>query len=313
MTESPHDIIVIGGGPAGLTAGVYSSRELLKTLILEKGVCGGWPTRTELIENYPGFPDGINGVDLAGRFIRQARRFGAEIAEASETTGIVPEGDLFLVRSGGGEFRGRAVVVASGSREKPLGIPGEETFLGQGVSYCATCDGPLYRNKEVAVIGGGNTALAEARSLARFASRVHLLHRREEFRGARILEEELRKNGKISFVRNALPLAIEGARSVESLSYRDKITGEERKIALSGVFIFVGLEPNSAFVKGLVDRDEAGYITTDGMMRTSRPGIFAAGDVRAGNVRQISAAVGEGTVAALSARDYLNRTSAKKI
>ncbi len=301
-----HDILIIGGGPAGLTAAIYSARELLSTLVLEKGGCGGWPAITDRIENYPGFPEGIAGPDLAERMKAQAARFGASLLESVEAASAAEEGGIFRVRGAAGEFAGRALIVASGARHKTLGIPGEREFLGKGVSYCGTCDGPLFRNREVAVIGGGDTALEEARFLSRFASRVHLVHRRDRFRGARVLEEDLRKNGKVSFVLNALPQAILGKSSVEALLYRDQATGEEKRIALSGVFVFVGQEPNSACVRGLVELDGNGSVLTDGMMRASRPGVFAAGDVRAGNIRQVSAAVGEGAAAAIAARDYLD-------
>jgi len=310
MTSAPYDLLIIGGGPAGLTAGIYSARELLSTLILEKSACGGWPSVTDRIENYPGFPEGVSGPELAEKIKTQASRFGAEIREFADAVAATADGGLFRVRVAAEEFAARALIVASGSRHKTLGIPGEKEFLGKGVSYCGTCDGPLFRNKEVAVIGGGDTALEEARFLCRFASRVHLVHRRGEFRGARMLEEDLRKNPKVAFVLNALPQSIQGSRVVEGLVYRDKITGGEKKIPLSGVFIFVGQEPNSSCVRGLVDLDPGGFVVTDGMMKASRPGVFAAGDVRAGNVRQVAAAVGEGAVAAISARDYLN--SAKR-
>jgi thioredoxin reductase (NADPH) len=312
MTASTHDIIIIGGGPAGLTAGIYTSRELLATLILEKTACGGWPSVTDRIENYPGFPEGITGPELAERMKGQAVRFGTEIREFIDVSAAASADGCFHVRSDQGEFAARALIVASGSRHKTLGIPGEREFLGKGVSYCGTCDGPLFRNKDVAVIGGGDTAFEEARFLSRFASRVYLVHRRDEFRGTKMLEEELRKSGKVIMVLNALPQAVQGSRTVESLAYRDKVSGEEKRIELSGVFIFVGQEPNSACVRGLVDLNEGGYVVTDGMMRSSRPGVFAAGDVRAGNVRQVAAAVGEGATAAIAARDYLNSEKAPR-
>ncbi len=305
MEETINDVIIIGGGPAGLTAGIYSSRERLGTLLLEKAACGGWPTVAGEIENYPGFPEGINGLELGDKFKEQAEKFGVEIREFMEVKGVKPDGDKIVVETEKGEYGAKAVVIATGSRHRKLGVPGEEEFLGKGVSYCATCDGPLFRDRNVAVVGGGNAALEEALFLTKFASRVYLVHRRDEFRGARILADRLKENPKVEFVLNALPVSINGEERVASITVRDKPSGEERKIDLAGVFVFVGVEPNSDFLKGVIDLDESGRVVTDAGMRASRPGLFAAGDVRAGNLRQITIACGEGATAALSVREYL--------
>ncbi|MFH1037718.1 MAG: thioredoxin-disulfide reductase [PVC group bacterium] len=305
MNTGIYDVIIIGGGPAGLTASIYTARERLRTLVLEKMLCGGWPNVTGVIENFPGFPEGINGMELSAKFKAQAVKFGVEIREFEEVTAVVPSRETVTAETGKGSYQARSLIVAPGSRMRELGVPGERELLGKGVSYCATCDGPFYRDKEVAVIGGGNAALEESLFLTRFASRVHLVHRRDRFRGEKFVVEELEKTGKVSFVLNSVPVSINGERGVESITVKNKEEGKEKEIAVDGVFIFVGVEPNSGFLKNVVEMDGKGFIVTDPAMRTSVPGIFAAGDVRAGNVRQISAACGEGTVAALSVRDLL--------
>ena len=305
MNQPLHDVIIIGGGPAGLTAGIYTGREDLSTLILEKSVAGGWPNLSGRIENFPGFPEGIEGMELAGRFKAQALRFGAEIREFEEVLKAGPAGDGFEVETPKGRYRGRCLIAAPGSRIRQLGVPGERELIGRGVSYCATCDGPLYREKEVAVIGGGNAALAEALFLTRFASRVHLVHRRDRFRGEKYLVGELEKTGKVSFALERVPVSINGERGVESLTVKNLPDGREEEIAVSGVFIFVGVDPNTGFLRGVVELDEAGYVLTGPATETSVAGIFAAGDCRSGNLRQISAACGEGTAAALGVRGLL--------
>lgn len=259
---------------------------------------------TGVIENYPGFPEGINGMELSAKFKEQALKFGAEIREFEEVKGIIP-GKIFEVKTPQGVYQARSLIVAPGSRMRELGIPGERELLGKGVSYCATCDGPLYRDKEVAVIGGGNAALEEALFLTKFASRVHLIHRRDKFRGEKFVVGELEKTGKVNFVMESLPVSINGENAVESVIVKNKVTETEESIDIKGVFIFVGVEPNTEFLRGVMDMDEGGFILTDEAMSTSTPGIFTAGDVRAGNVRQIVAACGEGTVAALSVRNLL--------
>lgn len=305
MNQPVYDVIIIGGGPAGLTAGIYTGREQLSTLLLEKGLCGGWPNLTGTIENFPGFPEGIGGMDLAARFKAQVEKFGAGIREFEEVLKVVPAGETIRVGTAKGEYLGRTLIAAPGSRTRPLGIPGEKELLGQGVSYCATCDGPLYRGKEVAVVGGGNAALEEALFLTRFASRVHLVHRRDRFRGEKYVVGELEKTGKVNFVMESVPVSINGEDSVESFTVRSRADGRETDLRVEGVFVFVGVDPNTAFLRGVVELDEAGFILADGAMRTSLPAVFAAGDARAGNVRQVSAACGDGTAAALGVRGLL--------
>jgi thioredoxin reductase (NADPH) len=305
MSERIYDVIIIGGGPGGLTAGIYTARENLRTLLLDKMLCGGWLNMTGVIENYPGFPEGINGMELGARFKKQAQKFGVGIRELEEVKGVEPAGAMILVETAKESYKTRSLIVTPGSRIRELGLPGERELLGKGVSYCATCDGPLYRDRVVAVIGGGNAALEEALFLTKFASRVYLVHRRDKFRGEKYVVGQLEKNDKVTFVMNSLPVSINGKNEVESISIKNKVTDKEELVEVEGVFIFVGVEPNTEFLQGVVEMDEGGFIKTDVNMRTSVPGIFAAGDVRSGNVRQIAAACGEGTVAALSVRDLL--------
>jgi len=303
MADRTYDLAIVGGGPAGLAAAVYAARERQQVLVLDKVLCGGAPLNTDLIENYPGFPEGIEGAELSGRMRSQAARFGAEFVEFCEASGLSRRGGLIEIACPEGPVRARALILAAGGEPKRLGIPGEEEFAGRGVSYCATCDGPLYRDKPVAVVGGGNTAMEEALFLTRFAERVFLVHRRNRFRGAKILEERLRAEPKAELVLEARPLRVEGKASVEALVAA--VAGGERRIPAAAVFFFVGYRPNSLWLGGSVDLDEEGRVVTDSRMRTSLEGVFAAGDLRAGNLRQVSIAVGEGTTAALAARDYL--------
>ena len=305
MSERIYDVIIIGGGPGGLTAGIYTARENLRTLLLDKMLCGGWLNMTGVIENYPGFPEGINGMELGARFKEQAQKFGVGVRELEEVKGVDLSGEMISVETAKEVYQTRSLIVAPGSRVRKLGVPGEEEFLGKGVSYCATCDGPLYRDRIVAVIGGGNAALEEALFLTKFASRVYLIHRRDKFRGEKYVVGELEKTGKVTFVMNSLPISINGNNEVESISIKNKVTDKNESIAVEGVFIFVGVEPNTEFLEGVIEMDEEGFIKTDVNMRTSVASIFAAGDVRSGNVRQIAAACGEGTVAALSVRNLL--------
>jgi len=305
MNHPLYDVIIIGGGPAGLTGGIYTGRESLSTLLLEKGLCGGWPNLTGTIENYPGFPEGINGMDLAARLKAQAEKFGVEIREFEEVRKVVPGGEGIRVETAKGGYRARSLIAAPGSRARPLGVPGERELLGKGVSYCATCDGPLYREKEVAVVGGGNAALEEALFLTRFASRVHLVHRRDRFRGEKYVVGELEETGKVSFVMESVPVSIDGEKAVESLTVKNRAGGGETRLEVEGVFIFVGVDPNTECLRGAVELDGEGFILTDPEMLTSLPAAFAAGDARSGNVRQIAAACGEGTVAALGVRGLL--------
>lgn len=305
MNDIIYDVIIVGAGPAGLTAAIYAAREISNTLLLEKGVCGGTAATTDLIENYPGYPEGVNGRELMGKFKEQAQRFGTQIFEFKEVKRVQSLGRKIKVYTDKETYNAYTVIIASGSIPKKLGIPGEEALRGKGVSYCATCDGPLYRDKEVLVVGGGNVAAEEALFLTKFARKVTLTHRRDELRAAKILQERLRKNKKIDLLLSHIPLSINGSSYVDSVTAKDLKTNKEKEIRVSGVFIYIGFLPNSKFLEGIVELDNLGYIKTDAKMQTSVAGIYAVGDVRSKDVRQIDVACGEATISAISARDYL--------
>ncbi len=300
-----HDIVIVGGGPGGLTTSIYTSREGLDTVLLEKGLCGGLPAETDLIENYPGFPDGINGMELINKFKEQALRFGTNILEFKEVKKIEPAGKKIKVQTAEEEYNAYAVIVASGSIPKKLNIPGEEKYRGRGVSYCATCDGPLYKNKEIAVIGCGNSGLQEGEFLLKHAKNITFVEFLPYMTAEKILQERLQKSEKTRFLLNHALTSINGDNFVNSITAKNRQTGEERQVDVSGVFIYAGFLPNSKFLEDIVELDNLGYIVTDEKMETSIPGIYTVGDVRSKNVRQIDIACGEGTIAAISARDYI--------
>jgi thioredoxin reductase (NADPH) len=305
MSGATADVIIVGGGPGGLTAAIYTSRDKFRTLVLEKALCGGLPATTDLIENYPGFADGVNGMKLLGKFRDQAARFGADIVEFKEVTAIEPEGRKFRVRVGDEEYTAYAVIIGSGSVWKKLNVPGEDEFAGRGVSYCATCDGPLYGGKDVAVIGCGNSGLQEGESLLNHAKSVTFIEFLPHMTAERILQDRVKENRKATFLLNHMLTSINGEDFVTSVTIKNRETEEEKNIDVSGVFIYAGFLPNTGFVKGLVELDDLGYIITDDKMETSVPGIYAVGDVRSKMVRQIAVACGEGTIAAISARDHV--------
>lgn len=305
MSDVTHDVIIIGGGPAGLTAAIYTSREELDTLLLEKWLCGGLPANTTLIENYPGFPDGVNGAELIEKFKEQAQKFGTEIVEHSNVTKVQPLDRTVRVKTDDGQYYARSLIVASGSVPKKLNVPGEDELYGQGVSYCATCDGPLFRDKDVAVIGCGNSGLQEGESLLKYTKSVTFIEFLPYMTAEKILQERLQKSEKTRFMLNHMLTSINGNTRVNSIIVKNRQTGEEKQIEVSGVFIYAGFLPNSKFLEGIVELDDLGYIVTNEQMKTSVPGIYAVGDVRSKRVRQIDVACGEGTIAAISARDYI--------
>lgn len=305
MNNVTHDVIIVGGGPAGLTAAIYSSREGLDTLLLEKWLCGGLPAGTTLIENYPGFPEGINGESLIEKFKEQAQKFGTQIVEYSGVTKVEPLEKKVRIKTDSAEYDARSLIVASGSVPKKLNVPGEDEFYGKGVSYCATCDGPLFRDKDVAVIGCGNSGLQEGDSLLKYVKSVTFIEFLPYMTAEKILQERLQKSEKTSFLLNHMLTSINGDTQVNSITVKNRQAGEEKQIEVSGVFIYAGFLPNSKFLEGIVELDDLGYIVTNEQMKTSVPGIYAVGDVRSKRVRQIDVACGEGTIAAISVRDYI--------
>ncbi len=299
-----YDVAVLGCGPAGLTAGIYASRSGLRTVILERMAPGGQAATTFSIENYPGFPNGVDGPGLMAAMEEQAKKFGTEIT-ITEATSILAEVGEFVLHTTTGQFRARTVIIATGTREKPLGVPGEKELRGRGVSYCATCDGAFFRDKKVVVVGGGDSAITEAIFLARMASRVTVVHRRDTLRANKALQDRAMSNQKIGFVWDSVVTAIEGKERVERIVVRNLKTGETTPIEADGVFVYVGFLPNTAFLSGVVDLDSAGYVIADNMLRTSTPGIFVAGDARVKELRQVVTAAADGAVAAVSAERYL--------
>lgn len=302
MPES-LDLAIIGGGPCGLTAALYAARAGLRTAVFEARYPGGQMASAFVIENFPGFPEGIMGSELAERIEKQATRFGAEI-RYQQVSGLQREPALALL---GAEhpIPARAVVVATGAEPRKLGVPGEAALTGHGVSYCATCDGALYRDKRVVVVGGGNSALQEALFLTRMTAQVTVVHRRDQLRADRVLQERAFANGSITFRWNAVVEQIEGEAAVRSVLLRDTATGEMSRLEADGVFIYIGTQPNSGFLPVAVPRDELGFILTDERLMTALPGVFAAGDVRAGSLRQVVAAAADGARAAVNAHHWL--------
>ena len=299
------DVIIIGSGPAGLTSAIYTSRGKLKTAILEKTIVGGQVTTTFEVENYPGFVDPVNGFLLMNNFERQAKKFGAEIILGAEVLSIEKDNEIFIITTNKEEFKTKSVIIATGAKYRKIGIPGEEKFLGRGVSYCATCDGAFFRDKTVAVIGGGNSALEESLFLTKFVKMVYLIHRRKEFRADKVVQEKVLQNEKIEPVLNYIPVEIKGNDDVREIVIEEKETKNQNTLTIDGVFLFIGLTPNSEFLNGFVKTNEQGYILTDNNMATNVKGVFAAGDVLQKNLRQIATAVGDGALAADSVKKYL--------
>jgi thioredoxin reductase (NADPH) len=299
-----NDLVIVGAGPAGLTAGIYAARSGLKTVILERTTPGGLVASTDRIDNFPGFPEGIKGLEICERMVEQARRFGVEIVMA-EARGIERKENKFFIRTEPGEFQTRSVVIAAGSYPKMIGVPGEKELRGRGVSYCATCDGPLFRDQSVAVVGGGNSGLQEGRFLLRFVKQVTFIEFLPYLTADKVLQKHFEGESRVDFMLNHQVLGINGKEMVESLSVRERSTGAERTIPIAGVFIYTGLVPNSEFVRGVVDLDQDGFILTDDNLQTSASGIFACGDIRSKRYRQVVTACGEGAEAALNAFYYL--------
>ena len=304
MADKRYDVVIIGGGPAGLTAGLYASRARLSSLLIEKMAAGGWVVNAGLVENYPGFPQGIGGLELADLMSEQAKKYGLEVLLA-EVTGLELEEGQKIVKTSEGDFAAKAVIITAGSDRMKLNVPGEEEFTGRGVAYCAICDAALFRDKPVAVAGGGNAAISEALELAKFASKVVVIHRRQQLRAARILQERAFAEPKIEFLWDTVVEEIEGDNVVKSLRLRNVVSGEKSVLDISGIFVALGFIPNTAYLKGVLPLDEAGAIITNEKMETGVPGIFAAGDIRSSSIRQVVAAAGDGAVAAIYAEKFI--------
>jgi thioredoxin reductase (NADPH) len=300
---SKYEVVIIGGGPAGLTAGLYTSRAGLKSLLVERGIFGGQIVNARQVDNYPGFPDSISGFELASLMHEQAIKYGLETINAT-VTAITP-GGKYSVITAEGNFEAEAVIIAAGSEYRKLGVPGEEELVGRGVSYCATCDGFLFRDLDVAVVGGGDTAITDALELSEHASKVYVIHRRDQLRAGQVLQQKALARPKLEPVWNTVVEEIIGDNKVSCLSLRNVKTGEITKLEVAGIFVAIGIEPNSQCFADIVELDETGLIKTDELMATSAPGIFAVGDIRKNSPRQVAGAVGDGATAALSAFKYL--------
>jgi thioredoxin reductase (NADPH) len=302
--EKDYDVVIVGGGPAGLSAGIYTARDRLKSLLIEKAAVGGRIINAEKVENYPGFPEGVSGLDLTQSMHQQAARFGLETVN-TEVTALEVSGARKIVRTSEGDFYARAVIIAGGLVQEKLNVPGETEFTGRGVSYCATCDGAFFREKTVAVVGGGNSAISESLQLTRFASRVIVIHRRRELRATRILQEKALAEPKIEFLWDSVVTGIVGEAFVKKVKIRNVVTGQESTVDVSGVFISVGFKPSTGYLRGVLSLDDTGAVITNDRMETSVPGIFAAGDIRSRSIRQAIAAAGDGAAAAVYAERYL--------
>jgi thioredoxin reductase (NADPH) len=308
--ETIYDVIIAGAGPAGMTAAVYTSRAQLSTLMLERGVPGGQMANTEEVENYPGF-DHILGPDLSTKMFEHAKKFGAEYAYG-DIKEIIDEGDTKRVIAGSKEYRARAVIVTTGAEYKKIGVPGEKELGGRGVSYCAVCDGAFFKNRELVVVGGGDSAVEEAVYLTRFASKVTVIHRRDELRAQKILQQRAFDNDKVEFIWNHVVTEIdEEGGKVGSVKLKNTQTDEVSEFKTDGVFIYIGLLPLNESVKNLGILNEEGYIVTNEEMETKIPGIFAAGDVREKSLRQIVTATGDGSVAAQNVQHYIESLAEK--
>jgi len=302
--DKPFDTVIIGAGAAGLTAGIYAARASMNSLLLEKFIPGGQAALTAFVDNYPGFPDGVSGYDLMENMRKQAVGFGLEI-RTTEVEFINRHDDLFCIGTTSCEIQTRTIIICTGVHPRKLDVPGEQEFFGKGVSTCATCDGAFYRDMEVAVIGGGDSALDEGISLTRFASKVHVIHRRDKFRAIPTYVTKARENPKIEFHLDSIVTLINGGQSVESISLKNVRTEKEAVLPVAGVFLYVGLIPNTGMFKDFLDLDGGGFIKVDENLQTSAPGVFAAGDVRVTPLRQIISAASDGAVAAYSAGKFL--------
>jgi thioredoxin reductase (NADPH) len=305
MQNIDYDLVIIGGGPAGLTAGLYAARARLNTLLIDKLALGGQILVTDWIENYPGFPEGLSGYELAQKLTEQARRFELQI-ETREVIAVELSEQIKKIKFSDRTITAHTVIIATGASPKKLGVPGENTFYGKGVSFCATCDAPFFRDRVVAAIGGGDTAVQESIFLTKFVKKVYLIHRRDQLRAAAILQERALANEKIEFVWDSVLTSIDGGlTNVEKVTIQNIKTGAVKQIPVDGCFIWVGILPNTQFLGDMVELDEFGFVRANHHMETSVPGVFAAGDVRNTPLRQIVTAVGDAAIAAFSAEHYI--------
>ena len=305
MQKNECDLIIIGGGPAGLTAGLYATRAGLDTIMLEKMAPGGQVMVTDWVENYPGFIDGISGADLVQNMTAQAQRFGLKV-QAQEVRSLDFSDSLKKINLEGGKtIKAPAVIIASGASPRKLGIPGEDRFYGRGISTCATCDGPFFRGKIVAAVGGGDTAVQESIFLTKFAEKVYLIHRRDQLRAAAVLQERVLANDKIEILWDSVVTGVDGLSNIEKIKFKNVKTNQEQDLKVDGFFVWIGILPNQDFINGAIAQDQFGFIKTDDNMQTSVKGVFAAGDIRTKLLRQISTAVGDGATAAVAAEHYI--------
>ncbi len=304
MESAEYDLVIIGGGPAGLTAGLYAARARLNAILIEKLVPGGQVVITDWIDNYPGFPEGLSGPDLVEKLTRQVNRFDLKI-ETNEVVSVDLSGPVKKLTLNDRSITALTVIIATGASPKKLGIPGEDTFYGKGVSFCATCDGPFFRDGVIAAVGGGDTAVQETLFLTKFAKKVYLIHRRDKLRAGAILQERAFDNDKIEFVWDSELTHINGLTHVESISLQNVKTGDKTELAVDGCFIWVGILPNTKFLVDAVKLDNNGFVIADLNMGTSVPGVWVAGDVRNTPIRQIATAVGDAAIAAFSAEQYI--------
>ncbi len=307
-----YDLIIVGGGPAGLTASIYAAREGIDCLVIEKSALGGNAGVTERIENYPGFPEGIAGAQLADRIIAQARRYGVELLSAVGVSGIERERDDLCIRTDqGDEYGAHTALIATGSTYRRLAVPGEDDLIGAGVHFCATCDGPFYKGaEELMVIGGGNSGLEEGLFLSQFAKKIRVLEFNPELKASQLLQDKVRNHPQFEVHTNVQVTEFRAkGNKLAAVVSRDRATGQERLFHPAAAFVFIGLDPNAVFLKGIVELDKWGFIVTDDVLQTTLAGVFAAGDVRAGSTKQLAAAVGEGAAALLHVRQYLQKHS----
>jgi thioredoxin reductase (NADPH) len=306
VEAQPYDVIIVGAGPAGLCASMYTGRGMLRTLVIERGVPGGELLNTDLIEDYIGF-ESVKGPELARLMTEHARKFGAEfVTDTVDAIAQRPDGEFDVTTEFGKRYRSPAVILTAGGTPRKLGVPGEKEYAGRGVSYCAVCDGAFFKGEVLAVVGGGDAAVEEADYLTKYAEKVYIIHRRDRLRASQIIQNRAFKNPKIEVVWNKVVEEIEGApKGVTGIRLRDTVSGETSSLPVGGVFVFIGFTPNSGLVKGHFDHDAGGYIRTDSHMMTSIPGLYAAGDLRVQLVRQITTAVGDATTAAIAVEKYL--------